>query len=163
MFKVSAMKSKNLVSYAIMLIAVTAFFFYGRGTASDEHVESTYAGPPEIVAATFTSAWCSACKILEPRLSKVRPNFTDKPVKFVDLDFTFGKNEEHQSLADVNNFSEAYDRFKTGTGFTLLIDAETGKVIDTLTMNHSKEAMRAAIAQAIAFASRPEPETAQVE
>lgn len=155
------MKSKNIISLGVMLVAATAFFFYGRGTASDEEIASTYAGPPEIIAATFTSAWCSACKILEPRLTKVRPDFSDKPVKFVDLDFTFGKNEDHQSLADENNFSEAYNRFKTGTGFTLLIDAETGKVIDSLTMNHSKEAMRAAIAQAIAFAAQPAPDASE--
>jgi len=149
------MKSKNILFIATLLLGGAAFFFYGRGTASSAYAESVYEGEPEIIAATFASAWCSACKILEPRLAKVIPGFSNKPVKFVELDFTFGKNDDHKALAEENNFSEVYERFKSGTGFTLLIDSETGKVVDTLTINHSKEAMRAAIAQAVAFASQP--------
>ena len=157
------MKSKNILFVAILLLGGLAFFFYGRGTASDAYAENTYEGEPEIIAATFASAWCSACKILEPRLAKVIPDFSDKPVKFVELDFTFGKNDGHKTLAEENNFPEVYERFKSGTGFTLLIDSETGKVVDTLTMNHSKDAMRAAIAQAIAFASQPTPDNLSAE
>ena len=152
------MKSKDILFAAILLLGVVAFFSYGRGTASNAYAESAYEGEPEIIAATFASAWCTACKVLEPRLAKVIPDFLDKPVKFIELDFTFGKNDGHRTLAEENNFPEVYERFKSGTGFTLLIDSETGKVIDTLTMNHSKDAMRAAIAQAIAVASLPAPD-----
>lgn len=116
-------------------------------------VEAPFAGKPEIVAATFTSAWCSSCKVLEPKLAKVAPSFAGKPVAFVDLDFTFGPREELKDKAASFGLGELYERNKGATGFTVLVDYDTGEIIDTLTMNFSEDAMRSAIARAIAIAT----------
>ena len=146
---------KNAVFLTILAVGMAGVAIVSRGDASS--VEQAYDGKPDIVAASFTSAWCSACKVLEPRLAKVIPDFSGKPVQFIELDFTYGKNKAHERLAADYGFSDVYERFKSGTGFTLLIDAQTGAVIDTLTMNHSADAMRSAIAQSIAIATRPDP------
>ncbi len=148
------MTRKNLIAAALFVFGAAGFFFYGRGAVSSAEAQYAYEGEPEIIAATFASAWCSACKILEPRLARVAPAFADKPVRFVEFDFTFGKKGAHADLATENGFADVYERFQGATGFTLLIDADTGDVVDTLTINHSEDAMRAAIAAAVAVASK---------
>ncbi len=143
---------KDLIFPVVLVVGVAAFALSGRNSATGADYQ--YAGEPEIVAATFSSAWCSSCKILEPRLSDIIPDFVDQPVKFVKLDFTFGQRADIQEQAEAEGLGEIYPRFKGATGFTLLIDHETGEILDSLTINHSKKAMRAAIAQAVAVASR---------
>jgi len=142
---------KNFIFPAIVVVGVAIFSFAGRAPATG--ADYVYEGEPQVVAVTFSSAWCSACKILEPRLADVIPEFADAPVKFVKLDFTFGQRPELQELAEREGLGEIYPRFKGATGFTLLIDKDTGEILDNLTMNYSKSAMRAAIAQAVAIAT----------
>lgn len=144
---------KNTVFYLILAAGFAAFYFTARTPA--ESADAPYAGKPEIIAATFASAWCSSCKILKPRLAAIIPDFSEKPVTFVELDFTFGQRAEMREIAVREGFAEIYDRYKGATGFTLLIDRDTGKIVDTLTMNYSRNAMRSAIAQAVAIASSP--------
>jgi len=145
-------KLKNAIFASIIVLGAIGFFMTGRAPASS--ADAVYEGEPEIVAATFASAWCSACKILKPRLVNVIPEFSEQPVSFMELDFTFGVRDEHAALAAENGFTELFENNKGSTGFTLLIDPVSGETIDILTMNHSEKAMRAAIAQAIAVASR---------
>ncbi|MEM9494926.1 MAG: thioredoxin domain-containing protein [Pseudomonadota bacterium] len=145
-------RSKDIIFALVLIGGVAVFATSGRTSATD--AEYALDREPEVIAATFSSAWCSACKVLEPKLAKVIPGFSDKPVRFVKLNFTFGEAEGHEETAASLNFSDVYERFKGGTGFTLLIDADSGEIIDMLTMEHSKDAMRAAIAQSIAVAGR---------
>jgi len=145
-------KLKDIMFPAIVVIGVAIFAFSGHTSASS--ADYSYQGKPEIVAATFSSAWCSSCKILKPRLADVIPDFADQPVKFVELDFTFGQREEIAEQAAAEGLADIYPRFKGATGFTLLVDADTGEIVDMLTIRHTKKAMRAALAQAIAGAVR---------
>ncbi len=154
-------KLKDFLLPAIVIGGVGLFAFSGRSSATD--AEYVYDGEPEVIAATFSSAWCSSCKILAPRLAKVIPDFADRPIKFVELDFTFGQRTDVEEQAAKEGLSDIYPRFKGATGFTLLVDADTGEIIDMLTMNHSKQAMRAVIAQAIAVAVAPEETPARSE
>lgn len=147
------MKRNDVVFAAVLAVGAAAFFMVGRAPASN--VEAAYTGKPEIVAATFASAWCSSCKILKPRLAKVIPDFAGKPVKFVEYDYTFGQRPEIEEAADADGLGPIYDDFEGGTGFTVLYDPDANEVIDILTINYSQKAMRAAIAQALAIASAP--------
>lgn len=143
---------KLLIIAAFGFAAVVAI---GSRALSNPSVEADYVAdrPPELVAATFSSEWCASCKVIAPRLAAVAPDFAEKPVRFAELDFTFGRRGDLEQKAAALGLGELYPRFKGATGFTLLVDAETGEIIDTLTINHSEKAMRAAIAQALAIAS----------
>ena len=147
------MQLKTIIFPAIVVVMVGVYAFSGR--SADLDPDYVYEGEPEVVAATFYATWCSPCRILEPRLSDVIPEFAERPVKFVKLDFTFGKRAEVEALAGREGLADAYRQFGGASGFTLLVDRETGEIIDMLTMDHSSRAMRAAIAQALAVASRP--------
>jgi len=91
---------------------------------------------------------------LNPRLAEVIPVFAGKPVKFVSLDFTFGRRGDIERQAAAEGLGDIYPRFEGATGFTLLVDPDTGEILDSLTVNHSKQAMRAAITQSLALAAQ---------
>jgi thiol-disulfide isomerase/thioredoxin len=129
-----------------LLVAAAAFALYARRPA--ENAEAAFSGAPELIAATFNAQWCSSCKILKPRLLKIIPEFRSAPVKFVEYDLTFGP-EKGRAEAAADGISSVYDRFSTATGYTLLIDAETGEILDMLTVNHERAAMREAIRGAL--------------
>ncbi len=149
---------KDFMFPAIVVAGIAIFALSGRNAEAGSDYE--FAGKPEIIVATFSSAWCSSCKILIPRLAKVIPDFADKPVKFVEFDFTFGQRKEIYAQAEAEGLGDLYPRYKGATGFALLVDKETGEILDMLTINHSKQAMRAAISQAVALASRDSEEVA---
>jgi thiol-disulfide isomerase/thioredoxin len=149
-----AMNKGNLI-FAALFAAAFAYIVFGRGPVGA--TSAPYEGRPELVAATFSSAWCSSCKVLKPRLAAVIPDFADKPVKFVELDFSFSQYDEAKAIADANGFEDVYEHAKGATGFTVLIDRDTGKIIDTLTMKFSEKAMRQAIAAALAVAETTTP------
>jgi hypothetical protein len=139
--------------FALFVVAAGAATA-GRLKASG--VAAAYDGEPELIAATFSSAWCAACAVLEPKLAKAIPRFRSDPVAFVEFDFTFGPREETRAEAERYGLGALYERNKGATGFTLLVDADTGKIIDTLTMSFSEGAIRSAIARALAIASHTE-------
>ncbi len=143
-------KVKSFIFPAVLAVGAVVFALSGRTSATG--ADYALDREPEVIAATFSSAWCSACKILEPRLAKVIPDFADKPVKFVELDFTFGQREEVEAKARAEGLAEIYPRFEGATGFTLLVDRETGEIIDRLTVDYSQSAMRSALARALAVA-----------
>ena len=146
------MRVKNFIFPAVLVVGLAVFALTGRDSASG--ADYTLDREPEVIAATFSSAWCSSCKILKPRLAEIMPDFADQPVKFVELDFTFGERGAIEEQARAEGLEEIYPRFKGATGFTLLVDRKTGDIIDSLTVNYDKNAMRSAIAQAVAIAAR---------
>lgn len=145
------MKSRQIAAYALAAAFIGAFFMFARTPATSADAPS--AGKPEIVAATFASSWCSACKVLKPKLAKVIPGFANDPVAFVEFDFTFGPRDETRAEADKYGIGDLYERNKGATGFTVLVDYDSGEILDTLTMNFSENAMKSAIARAIEIAS----------
>jgi len=151
------MTTRRLLNFALVAAFAGAFFMFSRAPASN--ADAAYDGKPEVIAATFASAWCSSCKVLKPRLAKVTPGFKDDPVAFVEFDFTFGPRDEVRAEAEKFNFVDLYERNKGATGFTVLVDADTGEILDTLTMNFSEDAMRSAIARAVAIASHTDEMT----
>lgn len=81
------------------------------------------------------------------------PQFEDKAIEFVDFDFTFGETEALAALAAAHDLTRLYEANKGATGFTVLVDADTGAIIDTLTMNFSVSDIERALGRALAIAS----------
>lgn len=148
------MKLRKAAPFAASILLIAGFAFVARAPA--QNVGAPGAGEPEFVAATFASAWCSSCKVLKPKLAKIIPAFATEPVAFVEFDFTFGPGDEVKAEAERYGLADIYERNKGATGFTLLVDADTGEIVDTLTMNFSEGAMKSAIARAVAVAAYTE-------
>jgi thiol-disulfide isomerase/thioredoxin len=140
------MNRNAAIAAAVLLVPAAAVVGVKMRTP---HVSAAYSGTPEVIAASFVSAWCASCKILEPRLARVMPSFSDAPVKFEELDFTFGATPELAERAAVDGYGVVYSRYAGATGFTLLIDRESGEVLDKLTMSDTEQTIRARIDAAL--------------
>ena len=116
----------------------------GPGTPRDDAI---------ILAVTFSSAWCGPCRILKPRLAQARATSGDLPVRYLELDFTFGNKQMLRDIAYTERFGDVFERYKSATGFTLLIDPVSGTVVDMLTMDYSEKAMAAALHRAVSLAT----------
>lgn len=146
-----SMKKRHVFALACALLVAAGAGVAGRLRAGDD--ATPFVGEPEIIAATFSSAWCAACAVLEPKLARVTPAFASAPVAFVKFDFSFGPRDETREAAERFGLEGLYERNKGATGFTVLVDADTGEIVDTLTMNFSEAAMKSAIARALALAA----------
>ena len=144
-------KRGTTILLGALLVAGAAFALSDRRPAAQ-----AFNGEPEIVAATFTSQWCSACRILKPRLLRTMRQFDGQPVKFVEYDLTFGPDRARPAAA-ANGLSSVYERFSAATGYTLLVDVDTGEIVGRLTIGHSQGEMRAAIAAALDAATAGPP------
>ncbi|MEO1150524.1 MAG: thioredoxin domain-containing protein [Pseudomonadota bacterium] len=120
-----------------------------RAGAAERQIVGPASAQTDLVAVTFASAWCGPCKILQPRLAAVRPDFADRPVRFVTLDFTMGESAGYADLAQTEGFTQAYRRYEGATGFTVLVNRHTGDVVDVLTADHSRDTMRTALNKAL--------------
>ncbi|MEO0878084.1 MAG: thioredoxin [Pseudomonadota bacterium] len=156
---------RSLIIFLALGAAVTAVAKSGFFARPDSGFASTAPSleEPQILAATFTSAWCSACKIIEPRLKIVRSQFSGAPVRFVEFDFTFGEAADNAPRAAALGMGDIYDRFKAATGYTLIIDAQTGALLDRLTTSDSADSMRARLTRAIEDASRADAQDAAAD
>lgn len=144
------MPLRTLIIAGLVAAAVAAGVWTRPGRVD---AAAPFDGEPELVAVTFASAWCASCKILVPKLAKVIPEFADRPVAFVELDFTFGARDDVARIAERYGLAGLYQRNKGATGFTVLVDRNSGEILDTLTMNFSEDAIRQAVARALAIAT----------
>ncbi len=143
-------KRNDVVLLAAMLVVAAGFALYANKPAAS--AVAAPAGEEELIAATFNSQWCASCKILKPRLLKIMPEFASMPVRFVEYDLTFGPDRARAAAA-ADGLSSVYERFSGATGYTLIIDADTGEIVDMLTVNHSAAAMRETIKRRLAAAA----------
>ena len=146
------MQRRDLFLLGGLLALAAGFALYARAPARS--AAAAFDGEPAVIAATFNAQWCTSCKILKPRLLGILPEFSGRPVKFVEYDLTFGDRPALRGAAEADGVASIYDRFSSATGYTLLVEARTGDVVDMLTINHSRAEMRNRIEAALARAAK---------
>ncbi len=92
---------------------------------------------PTIIAVKFHADWCGACKAMGAVFTDLRNKLDDKPVLFVELDFT-NATTRHQAMlmASALGINPALEE-NPGTGFILLLDGKrqvTGKLTSPQTL-----------------------------
>jgi thiol-disulfide isomerase/thioredoxin len=152
------MKKRFGLIVAVVIAIAVAVSVSSRNRSPS--IEQSATGAPQIIAASFTSAWCASCRILEPRLAEAMPAFKDAAVEFVQFDFTFGETDELASRAAARGLSRLYDANKGATGFTVLVNAGSGEIVDTLTMNFTVADIKLALNRALAIASHTDDNAA---
>ena len=98
------------------------------------HADSSSSIPgPQIVAVKFHGDWCGSCRKMGTAFTDLQNKLDGSPILFVQLDLT-NNTTKHQAvlLASTLGLSKAYTE-NPGTGFVLLIDAQSKKVVKRLT------------------------------
>jgi thiol-disulfide isomerase/thioredoxin len=88
----------------------------------------------KIYAVKFHADWCGACKAMSPNVKALPEKFDGQPVGFYSFDFT-----DDNTKADAAKLAKSLDiesiyAANQVTGFMLVIDADSKKILETLTM-----------------------------
>ncbi|MCI0523852.1 MAG: thioredoxin domain-containing protein [Acidobacteria bacterium] len=107
--------------------------------------------PPRLLAVLFYAGWCGSCKVLEPKLDQVKRDFQGQPVLFTRFDLTDDFTNDQSARYAATLGLENYYRENAGkTGYLLLIDAKSKKLLGKITKLNSPEEIRAMLKQALA-------------
>jgi|GEM_PF-1548676 len=105
---------------------------------------------PDLIALKFHADWCGKCKAMGPVFEDLTNKFDGKPVLFVRLDQT-NKSKATQAeflLAELG-LGSIWNEYGGKTGFILLIDAKSGKQIDTLPYDMTFKQMKTRISSVL--------------
>ena len=87
----------------------------------------------KLYVVAFHADYCGSCKAIAPKVGEVKQAMDGKPIEFLKFDFTSDETKlKTSSLAEEKGFSE-FLASNNGTGFVLLIDAESKKTVGKLT------------------------------
>lgn len=104
---------------------------------------------PRVIALTFYADWCAACKVVEPRLKESLENFSDQPLLTVKLDKTDRDSKQAEYMLAALGLGELWKEHAGKTGYVLLVDAESKRVVDTITRAHDTEAITSKMRRSI--------------
>jgi len=132
------MKLSLITTFMILLFTMSA-------NTVDIHASEIEKGitEPKILAVTMHADWCGKCKTMDPKLSSIKKEFKDTGILFTILDMTdeFTKSQA-QMQATLMGIQDLFQQHEGKTGYTVIIDAETGKELDRITHDLSEEEMR---------------------
>src|SRR5713226_3585374 len=113
---------------------------------------------PKVLAVLFYADWCSSCKELEPKLNKVKRDFEGKPILFTRFDLTDEfTNDQAARYAALLGLESYYTENAGKTGYMLLIDSHSKKVLGRINKQDSPADMKAALTKALSVAAQVSP------
>lgn len=102
-------------------------------------LHATNVPAPKVLAVLMYADWCSSCKVLDPKLQAVRPEFDQSEILFLRFDFTDeGTAFQSHMLAQTLGLSELYKRNGGRTGYMVLVDRTTGEIISIIQAGDSE-------------------------
>lgn len=123
----------------MLLFTAVLIMVVGTAKAQDNIQE------PKLMALKFHADWCGSCKAMGPVFSDLQNKLDGKPVLFYQLDLTNNTTRYQAylmaSALDVDNIVKE----NPGTGFILLIDANSKKVIQKFTKEDDLKTIATAI------------------
>jgi len=137
--------------FAITLVS-TALFTVGLSQVSAS-APSRGASPeaPQMLVVKFHADWCGSCKAMGPVYEDMTNKFDKDSALFVKLDFT---NASTSKQAEYNaaalGLNSAWEQYGNTTGFILLIDANSKKILDKLGPADNWKEMQARFKAALA-------------
>ena len=141
------MKFKRVFISTVLVLGISPALvaLKAQEEAKNQKVES-----PKVLAVLFYADWCNSCKALEPNLNKVKHDFQGQSILFTrfDLtdDFTKDQSARYAALLGLENY---YQENAGKTGYMLLIDTQSKKVLGKITKQNSLEEIKAAFSNAL--------------
>ncbi len=109
---------------------------------------------PKLIAVKHHGDWCGSCKKMGSIFTDLRNKFDGQPVLFVTLDLTnISTRNQSELLAAALGLQSVYKN-NPGTGFILLVDPKTHRVVKKLTADQDIKTMSKAIAAGLSSQTR---------
>ena len=133
----------------VLLSLVAAFTVTTFGIIQTQ-AEKQNSQTPRVMAVKFHADWCKSCKAIGPSLESLGDAFSSKPVLFVTLDLTDDASKRQaEYLASALGIGTVFQSHAPKTGYVLLIDSKSGRVVGKLTKKDTVQAMSAAVDKAL--------------
>ncbi len=124
---------KTIKNLALLLVLMAGFGFSNLNAQSSE--------APKLYAVMFTADYCSACKAIAPKVMTLQENLDAKDVEFVKFDFSNDESKaKTKKVAKKLGLNDVLAS-NNGTGFIVLVDANSKDEKAVLTTKQSAEEM----------------------
>jgi len=142
--------TQKKIGWVLVLLMMAFSIAAMQALYSSEKAVAAGAAGPKIIAVKFHADWCGYCKAMGPVFEELQAKFDREPALYVTFDQTREFNRvQTQYLAQAMGLESVWTENAGSTGFVLLIDAKTKKVITKLTHEQNLKAMGAALQEAV--------------
>ncbi len=105
---------------------------------------------PDLLVVKFHADWCGSCIAMGPTFEDVQTKFDNENISFVKLDFTDSiTTSQANKTGDSLGIQPILLENNRKTGFVLIIDNESKKVLYKLTKNDNVDVMESKIREFI--------------
>lgn len=146
---------RTFVSLAALgAISVAGVAIAQQGTARGNSAQATSAQSeartPKVMIIAFHADWCGGCKVLGPKLMEnVLPAVKDDPSLFVKLDLTDPNSAQAEYMLSVLGLGNLWEEYAGKTGFALVVDVASKKVVGKLGYTEEPAALTATVKKAL--------------
>lgn len=132
------MKHFLSVSVCLLLLSTLAAAQATKSTAKDATLK--------VIGMLMYADWCESCKVLEPKINEVKKEFDGQGILFTRFDMTdeFTKNQSSLYASWVG-LEEILKQNEGRTGYMLLVEATSHKILEKLVKTQTPDEIRAAI------------------
>lgn len=129
-----------------MLCVSMTLLFLSPYTAAQQTKKTHGEGDPQVIGLLMYADWCRSCKVLEPKLNDVKREFEGKGIFFTRFDMTDDFTIEQSSLyASWVGLEDIFKDNEGRTGYMLLIDPTSKKILAKLVKTQSTDEIRNSI------------------
>lgn len=146
----NALSRFAVLSFAALTIAASGVAFAQSGStpsgtpapkpAQPSSAQARAAESPKVIALNFYADWCPGCKALKPKLEEAMKDAAGQPCLTVKLDQSDKDSHQAEYMLAALGLGDLWKQHAGKTGYVLLVDAKTHKVVSTITsMQEVKE------------------------
>lgn len=137
------------IALTILVAGMAAMRQDGSGSAPSGTTRPAAAQSAKVMALSFYADWCPGCKALAPKLEQLMTSAATQPCLFIKLDQTDRSSHQAEYMVAALGLADLWKEHAGKTGYTLLIDTKSKKVIGTLTADQDLRAMQTTLASAL--------------
>lgn len=140
-----------LFTFFMMMLSGGASAITAETTHDEKQTETTTADEEiKLIAVRMYADWCGYCKTLDAKLEDIKPEFEGSGTLFTYFDLTDEyQHSQTRLMAERMNLSHIYETYGERTGFMVLVDPETGEVLQEISSEPEPDAIRAALRAAL--------------
>lgn len=149
--------ARNMLGAAVALASLT---FAGaaiaqQGAAAGQvraaaQAKQSQARAPKVMVIAFHADWCAGCRVLGPKMmDDVLPSVKGEPLLLVKLDQTDRDSAQAEFMLAALGLGDLWAEYGGKTGFALVVDMETKKVVANLGYKQDPGAMQKSLKAAL--------------